>query len=594
MSLLCNKLGNRVINLQNFLDTFTFFCHNIILYLVNNKGALALNDFEKLAELLYPDITMTPEQYEGTYPPRPLPEGARVTRFAPSPTGFMHMGNMFPAFVDKLIAQASGGVFYVRIEDTDKKREVEDGVSAILNGLNAFGLTPDEGVLGFGVEQGAYGPYQQSERREIYQCFAKELVKNSLAYPCFCSEEALNGLRDEQETQNVNKGYYGKWAICRDLSFEEQATAIAQGKPFVLRLRANGDENHRIVFEDMIKGKIEMPENIMDIVLLKTDGIPTYHFAHAVDDHLMRTTHVIRGDEWIASVPLHIALFKACGFKLPKYAHISPLMKEDGGGKRKLSKRKDPEAAVSYFIENGYPKESVLEYLLTLINSNFEDWRKANPAAPQNAFPFNLKKMSSSGALFDLVKLNDVSKNLISVMTAGEVYEKAAAWAKDYDQELFTLLSKNPDFATAVFSIDRGNEKPRKDIAKWSDIKGYIEYFYDELYSPNYSLPENIASSDAAEILKTYLSIFNIDDDKETWFNRMKDMCAGLGFTPNVKEYKQTPEKFKGHVGDISTVIRIAVTSRRNTPDLFAIIQLLGNEKTRQRITAAIKYFSAQ
>ena len=555
---------------------------------------MILNDFEKLAELLYPDITAAPAQYEEKYPPRQLPDGARVTRFAPSPTGFLHIGNLFTTFVDKLTAASTDGVFFLRIEDTDKKREVVDGISGILNGLRAFGLEPDEGVLGFGTEQGGYGPYQQSDRREIYQCFAKELVKNGLAYPCFCSEDALNGLRDEQEAQNVNKGYYGKWALCRNLAFQEQASAVAEGKPFVLRLRSMGDENRRIAVEDLIKGKIEMPENIMDIVLLKTDGIPTYHFAHAVDDHLMRTTHVIRGDEWLASLSVHIELFKACGFKVPKYAHVSPLMKEDVGGKRKLSKRKDPESSVSFFIEQGFPKECVLEYLLTLINSNFEDWRKANPISPQSGFPFSLKKMSPSGALFDLVKLTDVSKNVISVMTAGEVYEKAAAWADEYDKELHTLMADNPGYAISILSIDRGNEKPRKDIAKWSDVKGYIEYFYDALYTSDYTLPENITPSDAAEILKAYLAVFSIDDDKDLWFTRLKDLCPALGYTPNVKEFKQNPGQFKGHVGDISAVIRIAVTSRRNTPDLFAIIQLLGDAKVRQRINAAIQYYSAQ
>ncbi len=555
---------------------------------------MILNDFVKLADLLFPDITVTPAQYEEKYPPRPLPEGARVTRFAPSPTGFMHMGNLFPAFVSRLTAASTGGVFFLRIEDTDKKREVEDGVSAIINGLNAFDLTPDEGVTGFGTEQGDYGPYQQSQRRDIYRCFAKELVKNGLAYPCFCSEEALNAVRDEQEAENVNKGYYGKWAVCRNLSLEEQSAAVAQGKPYVLRLRSDGDENRRILVDDLIKGKIEMPENIMDIVLLKTDGIPTYHFAHAVDDHLMRTTHVIRGDEWIASLPLHIQLFKACGFKVPKYAHVSPLMKEDEGGKRKLSKRKDPEAAVSFFVEQGYPKECVLEYLLTLINSNFEDWRKANPAAPQSTFPFNLKKMSPSGALFDLVKLTDVSKNVISVMPAGEVFEKAAAWAKEFDKELSGLLAQDSDYATAILAIDRGNTNPRKDIAKWSDLRGYIEYFYDELYAPCFELPENIASADAAKILNAYLPVFDMADDKDVWFGKIKELCAGLGYTPNVKEYKQTPEKFKGHVGDISTVIRIALTSRRNTPDLHAIIQLLGDDKARQRMNDAINFFRVQ
>lgn len=552
-----------------------------------------MNDNEKLAERLFPDISATPEQYEAKYPPRPLPEGARVTRFAPSPTGFLHIGNLFTAYVNKLTAENTGGVFFLRIEDTDKKREVEDGVSGILAGLRSFDVEPDEGVLGFEIEQGAYGPYQQSNRCDIYQSFAKELVQKGLAYPCFCSEDALNDIRAEQELQAVNKGYYGDWAVCRKLTAEELIAGVEAGKPYVLRLRSTGDENQRIVFEDMIKGKIEMPQDIMDVVLLKTDGIPTYHFAHAIDDHLMRTTHIIRSDEWIASVPLHIALFKACGFKVPKYAHVSPLMKEDVGGKRKLSKRKDPEAAVSFFVEQGFPKASMLEYLLTLINSNFEDWRKANPNAAQSAFPFNLKKMSASGALFDMVKLNDVSKNVISVMTAAQVYEQMAAWAKDYDAQLYALFSGKPDYATAIMDIDRGNKNPRKDIAKWSEIREYVAYFYDELYTPDFELPENILPGDAAEILKTYKDVLNVADDKDTWFGKIKDMCAGLGYTPNVKEFKQTPEKFKGHVGDISAVIRIALTSRRNTPDLHSIIGLLGSERVQQRIDDAIEYYTA-
>ena len=341
----------------------------------------------------------------------------------------------------------------------------------------------------------------------------------------------------------------------------------------------------------MIKGKIEMPENIQDVVLLKTDGIPTYHFAHAVDDHFMRTTHVVRGDEWISSVPLHIQLFKACGFKVPKYAHISPIMKEDNGGKRKLSKRKDPEASVSFYSESGYPKESVIEYLLTIANSNFEDWRKANKTAPQSAFPFNLKKMSASGALFDLNKLNDVSKNVISLMTADEVYDKAAVWAKDNDPELYALLSGNAEFAKGIFSIDRGTAKPRKDIAKWDEVKDYVSYFYDEIYTPDYTLPENISRDDAVAILEKYTEIFDASDDKDTWFAKIKEICEPLGYTPNVKEYKKNPDAFKGHVGDVSTVIRIAITSRRNTPDLHSIIALLGGEKVKSRLEDAIKNY---
>lgn len=548
-----------------------------------------MTDFEKLAELLFSDIDKTPEYYEQLYPQRPLAEGARVSRFAPSPTGFLHIGGLFAAMVAKLNASTTNGVFFLRIEDTDKKREITDGVSEIIKGLEAFGVTPDEGVMGFEKEEGNYGPYQQSHRREIYRCFAKDLVLKGLAYPCFCSEEELNALREKQEAENVNKGYYGKWARCRNLSYEEQEKLIKEGKPYVLRLRSPGNEEHKISFDDLVKGKIEMPENIMDVVLLKTDGIPTYHFAHAVDDHLMRTTHVIRGDEWIASVPLHIQLFKCCGFKVPKYAHIAPIMKEENGGKRKLSKRKDPEAAVTYYSQEGYPKESVIEYLLTLANSNFEDWRKTNKTAPQSAFPFNLKKMSASGALFDLAKLNDVSKNVISVMSAEEVYTLVTDWAKEYNEKLYALLTRDPEFSTKLFSIDRGTAKPRKDIAKWSEIESYCEYFFDELYTPDYTMPENVSNEEAAAILKKYLEVYSHSQDKDGWFDTVKSICEPLGYTPNVKEYKKNPEAYKGHVGDVSSVIRIAVTSRRNTPDLYAIMQLLGEEKVRERIAAAIK-----
>lgn len=555
------------------------------------KGGTALTDNEKLAELLFPGIILTPQQYEEQYPARQLPEGARVTRFSPSPTGYLHIGGLFAAMTARLTAKVTNGVFFLRIEDTDKKREVEGGVTAIVNGLDAFGITPDEGITGVDTESGAYGPYQQSKRREIYQCFAKELVRQGLAYPCFCTEEELNALREQQEAKAVNKGYYGEWAACRKLSFEEQKRAVESGKPYTLRLRSPGDESRRIMIDDLIKGKIEMPENTQDIVLLKTDGIPTYHFAHAVDDHLMRTTHVVRGDEWIASLPIHIQLFKCCGFKPPKYAHFAPIMKEENGGKRKLSKRKDPEAAVSYYIEQGYPKESVIEYLLTLANSNFEDWRRANKAAPQADFPFNLKKMSASGALFDLQKLNDVSKNVISLMTADKVYGSAVNWAQQYDEALYRLLVADKAFAKGIFCIDRGIAKPRKDLAKWSEVKSFVAYFYDGLYQPDYTLPENLTAAAAAEILRAYLAVYDHADDKDTWFARIKALCAPLGYTPNVKEYKKDPQAFKGHVGDVSAVIRIAVTSRRNTPDLHAIMQLLGGEKVISRMRAALKFY---
>ena len=549
----------------------------------------------KLAELLFPAITKTPADLEEIYPERGLPEGARVTRFAPSPTGYLHIGGLFGALVDVLTAKVSGGVSYLRIEDTDKKREIDDGVSAITNGLGAFGVEFDEGVTGFNAEKGNYGPYMQSKRVEIYQTVAKSLVEQGLAYPCFCTADELTALRETQEAEGaLIRGYFGKWAKCRSLTYEEIEAKIKNGEPWVLRFRSDGDENKRITFEDMIRGKIEMPENIIDEVLLKSDGIPTYHFAHVCDDHLMRTTHVIRGEEWISSVPKHIALFRACGYKAPKFAHTPQVMKidEETGDKRKLSKRKDPEAAVSYFVEEGFPKESLIEYLLTLISSGFEDWRRANPGVPAMEYPFNLKKMASSGCLFDLVKLNDVSKNVISVMNAKQVYEAVAEWAKAYDEEFYKIFTADPAFSTAAVNIDRENPKPRKDIAKWSEFRDYFSYLYKELYAPDFTLPENISKEDAAAIVAEYAKIVSLEDDKDQWFAKIKDMCEPLGFTPNVKEYKKTPELFKGHVGDISTVIRIALTSRRNTPDLYSIIKLLGADEVKARLADALAFYS--
>lgn len=543
-----------------------------------------MTEFEKLAELLFGDIDKTPKYYEEKYSDRNLKEGARVTRFAPSPTGFLHIGGLFAAMIARLTAQTTGGVFFLRIEDTDKKREVEGGVKGIIDGLRDFGITFDEGMTGEDSESGSYGPYRQSSRREIYRCYAKELVKKGLAYPCFCTAEDLDTLRAEQEAAGVTKGYYGEYARCRSLTYDQIAENIKNGKPYVLRFRAQPTESGRITFDDMIKGKIEMEANYQDAVLLKTDGIPTYHFAHAVDDHLMHTTHVVRGDEWIASVPLHIALFRACGFKVPKYAHFAPIMKEEEGGKRKLSKRKDPEAAVTYYTEEGYPAESVNEYLMTLANSNFEDWRRANQDAPLSAFPFNLKKMGASGALFDLKKLTDVSKNVIARMTAEQVYQKASAWAKQFDTELYELLTRNSAFSIGIFAIDRGGKKPRKDLAKWNEVREFIAYFFDETYAPATTLPENITPEAAVEILEKYISVYHPAADKDEWFALIKSICAPLGYAENVKEYKANPDLFGGHVGDVSSVIRGAVTSRLMTPDLFAIMELLGEERVLARL----------
>lgn len=556
-----------------------------------------MTDPVKIAELLFPDIQETPDALETQFPPRGLPEGARVTRFAPSPTGYLHVGGLFGALADYMTAKLTGGVVYLRVEDTDKKREIDDGVSAIIDGFQSFGIRFDEGVTGLDSECGAYGPYTQSRRVHIYRVMAKELVKRGLAYPCFCTAEELTALRDRQEEDGaLIRGYFGKYAKCRDLTDAQIEEKIRAGAPYVLRFRAQGREDGRIVFDDIVRGKIEMPENIIDEVLLKSDGVPTYHFAHVCDDHFMRTTHVIRGEEWIPSTPKHIALFKACGFRAPKYAHTPQVLKidEEDGTKRKLSKRKDPEAAVSYFSQTGYPQETLLEYLMTLLNSNFEDWRRANPDADVFTFPFNLKKMSVSGALFDLAKLRDVSKNVISRMTAQEVYDRTLSWASQYDPDYAALLRACPEKALGMLSLDRGGKKPRKDIAAFSEVKAYFSYMYSELYEKNYTLPETVAPSDAASILESYLDVYSASDDRDAWFEKVKALCAPHGFTPNVKEYKENPEAFKGHVGDVSTVLRIAATGRINTPDLCTILRLLGEDEVRARLSDAAAFYRAQ
>lgn len=546
-------------------------------------------DYEKLAELLFPEVTETPEDLEARYPARDLKEGARVTRFAPSPTGYLHVGGLFGALTDVLVAKASGGLAYLRIEDTDKKREIDDGVSAIINGFDAFGIRFDEGVTGFGTERGDYGPYTQSKRVDIYHIVAKSLVQKGLAYPCFCTAEELSALREQQETDGaLIRGYFGRYARCRDLQMEQIEENIKAGKPYVLRFRSDGSDERRVCFDDLIKGKIEMPENTIDEVLLKSDGIPTYHFAHVCDDHFMRTTHVIRGEEWLSSVPKHIALFRACGYKMPKYIHTAQVMKidEEDGTKRKLSKRKDPEAAVSYFVEKGFPKESLIEYLLTLLNSNFEDWRRANPQLDAMDFPFNVKKMSASGCLFDLLKLTDVSKNVISHMDAKTVYERVSDWAKAYAPDFAEIFCADPAYSTAIVNIDRECAKPRKDIAKWDEMPEYLSYFFESTFKPTYEMPEKLAKEDIKAILAAYAAVYDENDDKDAWFARMKTVCPQLGFSPEVKEYKQNPDAYKGHVGDVSTVVRIAVTGRSNTPDLCTILKLLGKDRVLARLSA--------
>lgn len=542
-----------------------------------------------MAELLFGNITKTPEDYEAMYPKRNLGEGAVVTRFAPSPTGFLHFGGLFAAFIEKTAARTSNGIFYLRIEDTDKKREIENGVSFIVKGLDDFGIEIDEGMLSETEEKGAYGPYTQSKRTEIYQAFVKSLVQKGLAYPCFMTEEELASIREKQEGEKLLPGVYGEFAKYRDISVEEAEKRIKNGDEYVVRLKSPGSEDKRVKFKDVIKGEIEMPENILDVVLLKKDGTPTYHFAHAVDDHLMRTTHVIRGDEWISSVPIHLQLFYVLGFKAPKYAHISPIMKEENGGKRKLSKRKDPEAAVSFYDKAGYPSGAVWEYLMTLANSNYEDWRIANPKEDIENFKFTFSKMSKAGALFDIVKLNDVSKNYISTLNAEEVYDLVTAWAKDNDEKLYTLLVDDEEYAKSIFAIERGNAKPRKDIAKWEDVENYVSYFYGELWDRKRDFADNLSNADMIEIIEKYREVYDENSTADEWFPTLREMAVGLGYAKSPKDYKKEPEAYKGHVGDAAGVIRAAVTGRRNTPDLYEILQVLGKDEVIRRFDEAIE-----
>ena len=547
-------------------------------------------DYKDLANLIFPDAKEI-SYYEEKYPERNLPEGAVVTRFAPSPTGFVHIGGLYQALVARTIAEKTGGVFFLRVEDTDQKREVENGVTGIVNSLKDFDMAPDEGMISDTEEIGNYGPYKQSLRKDIYQAYAKYMIEQGKAYPCFCTPEDLDEIRQKQEAAKLRTGYYGVWAKCRNLSVEEMAEKIKAGEPYIIRFKSPGREDRKIKHKDVIKGNVDFPENDQDIVIIKADGLPTYHFAHAVDDHLMHTTHVIRSDEWLSSVPLHLQLFHELGFKAPKYAHISPSMKNDNGGKRKLSKRKDPEAAVSYYKEQGIPADAVKEYLLNIANSTFENWRRANPDKPMEEFDFQLNKMSVSGALFDMVKLLDIGKTVISKMTAEAVYEKALEWAKEYDSELEALL-QDKEYALKVFGIERGNKKPRKDIAKWSDVKENIDYMYDsEFYNKVQEYPYQPAISDKediSKILDLYIEkYYDENDDKQAWFDKIKALAVEMGYAGEVKEFKANPGMYKAHVGDVSTVLRVALTSRTNTPDMYEIMQVLGKDRIAKRFEVA-------
>ena len=543
-------------------------------------------DLKKLADLLYPDCKMTIEDVEKKFPKRELKEGAFVTRLAPSPTGFVHLGNLFPAVTCERLSHQSGGVFILRIEDTDQKREVEGAVQILLSSLERYNILFDEGATASG-EKGDYGPYYQRQRAEIYQAVAKKLIAEGKAYPCFCSEQKLEEMRKQQEQNKDNFGYFGKYASCRNLSYEEIEEKIKNGEKFVLRFRSEGDISKTDGIVDLIKGKLTFPENDIDHVMLKSDGIPTYHFAHAVDDHYMGTTHVVRGEEWLSTLPFHVQLFRALNFELPHYMHVAQLMKLDNGTKRKLSKRKDPEASLSYYYQEGFCANSVMEYIMTLLNSNFEEWRIKNPTAPIDEFKFTPEKMSVSGCLFDMDKLIDVSRNAISVMTAKEVYEQVTAWAKDNDSELYEKFVNDSEYALKILSIGRECEKPRKDIAKWNEVKNYVSFFYDDLFTQSGEFPENVSKEDRNAILEQYKSLYDSSDDQTTWFNKVTELAESLGFAPKTKLYKQNPEAFKGHVGDVSMVLRVAITGRKNSPDLYEIMKILGRDRVLERLENA-------
>ncbi|MBQ2937654.1 MAG: glutamate--tRNA ligase [Clostridia bacterium] len=542
-------------------------------------------NYKDLANLIFPDAKEI-SYYEEKYLERNLPEGAIVTRYAPSPTGFMHVGGLYQALIAIKVSKQTNGVFYLRIEDTDQKREVENGIKEIVQSLKDFGLEADEGMISENEGKGKYGPYKQSQRKEIYQAYAKHMIEQGKAYPCFCTPEEVEEIRAKQEAAKIRPGYYGVWAKCRNVTVEEAMQRIQNGEKYIIRFKSPGREDKKIKHHDVIKGNVDFPENDQDIVIIKADGLPTYHFAHAIDDHLMRTTHVIRGDEWLSSVPLHLQLFHELGFKAPKYAHIAPIMKNDNGNKRKLSKRKDPEAAVSYYAEEGIPAEAVKEYLLNIANSTFENWRRANPDKTMDEFELQLNKMSVSGALFDMVKLLDVSKTVISKMTAEEVYENAITWAKKYDSELESLL-QDKEYALKVFGIERGNKKPRKDISKWAEVKENISYMYDEEFEKDTNeYPYQVINDKESieKILELYIEkYYDENDDKQTWFDKIKELSGEMGYAKEVKEFKANPDMYKAHVGDVSTVLRVALTKRTNTPDMYEIMQILGKERIAKR-----------
>ncbi len=545
-------------------------------------------DYKKLAEKLFPNIKESISYYENeAFPSRNLKPQAKVTRLAPSPTGFIHLGNLYGAFVDERLAHQSEGVFMLRIEDTDEKRKVEGSVETIISSLEYFGLKFDEGA-GIDGEIGNYGPYFQSNRGKIYQCVAKYLVEQGRAYPCFCTEEELEETRKKQIEENVNTGYYGKWAKDRDLTLEEVQSHLDNNEEFVLRFKSNGTQEGTFEIEDAIRGNLVIHENYQDVVILKTNGIPTYHFAHVVDDHLMRVTHVVRGEEWLSTLPIHYEIFKTIGWDTPKYCHTAHLMKMDNGAKRKLSKRKDPELGLGFYMDLGYHPAAVREYLLTILNSNYEEWRIENPDSSTDDFEFTLGKMSNSGALFDLDKLNNISKDVLLKISPEEIYEFLLVWSKGHKVEITEALIENKDDVIKLLSVGRTGNKPRKDLMYCEQIFEFINYFFDEYFEIVDNYPENIDEEEAKKLLVAYLDTYDHSDDQSQWFDKIRVISEENGYAAKPKDFKKNPDMYKGHVGDVSSVVRLAIVGRSSSPDVWELQQIMGQAKVRSRIEKAI------
>ncbi len=552
-----------------------------------------MDNQKTIAEKLFPQAKLTVEEIEQKYPPRNLPQGRPVTRVAPSPTGFMHIGGIFAALISERFSHQQNGVFYLRIEDTDKKREVGGAVAAIVDSLKKYGIKIDEGEVEVGKEIGNYGPYRQSQRVEIYQAIGKWLVEQGLAYPCFCSTQNLEEISKQQGVNKLRPGYYGEWAKCRDKSEAEILKLLNDGESFAIRFKSSGNFLNKITVQDLIKGEKILPENDLDIVLLKSDGMPTYHFAHVVDDHFMRTTHILRGDEWFSSLPLHLQLFAALGWAPPLFGHISPIQKSEGSSRRKLSKRKDPEANIEYYEKDGYLPEAIVEYLLNLANSDFENWRKNNPTADNRQFVLRLEKINQSGALFDLVKLQNINKEMIAKMTASEAAEVALLWAEKYDNDLAKEMAENSGYLEKVFNIERGGSHQRKDIAKWSDLRGEIGYFFEPIFEKAEvvwpKLLPKIGPAEVKAVLEKFLTSYNTGDNQEEWFAKIKEIAVELGYAADLKTFKKAPDKYKGYVADVAKILRVFLTGKAEAPNLYEIMQVMGEKMVVSRLKKSLK-----